>query len=128
MTKERLFNGIRYDDLPVVYIQCRIGNTLFQAADKNGEQLEWMTPKDFGFFHSAKRSDVAAQITGLNMGQRLRNQNINTVRVAISGFNRGRIAGIRGIVQAGLQVVSITDVTHVDWAWTKRAKKPKRQN
>ena len=73
-------------------------------------------------------SSVAAQATGLVVGQKLRQLNQKTVRVRISGFNMGRISALTGLVQAGMNVVSISDVTVVDWGWCQRAKKRKRKN
>ena len=128
MTPDKLFNGIRYLDLPVVVVQCRLNNTRFRTEDSKGEQIDFVTPVEFGFINAAKRSDVAAQVTGMNVGQRLRNQNMRHVRVCVEGFNKGRIASVKGLIQAGIQVVSITDTTPIDWGWSKRAKKPKRRN
>ena len=53
---------------------------------------------------------------------------MRTVRVRITGFNAARIASVKGLVQSGTQVVSIQDITTVDWHWAQRAKKAKRRN
>ena len=78
--------------------------------------------------HSKKRTAVAAQATALIVGQKLRQMNHRTVRVRIDGFNTGRSSSLLGIIQSGLTVVSISDVTIVDWGWCQRAQKRKRQN
>ena len=68
------------------------------------------------------------QITATNLGQMLRSNSHRTVRVRIDGFNNGRIAAVKGLTLAGIKVVSVSDVTWIDWDWTRRAKKRKRMN
>ncbi len=127
-TLDVAFDGVPYRRLPFVHVRCHRNNTRFWAFDADGKQLEYCAPLEFGFKNAAKRTNVAAQVAGVNMGQRLRNRNARTVRVRVEGFGNGRVPGIKGLVQAGLTVVSVTDQTHVDWGWTRRAKKRKRQN
>ena len=64
--------------------------------------------------NAKKRSNVAAQATGLVAGQKLRQMNQKTIRVRIDGFNLGRLSSLQGILQAGINIVSISDVTVVD--------------
>ena len=78
--------------------------------------------------HAKKRTNVAAHATGLVVGQKLRQMKQSTVRVRIDGFNQGRISSLLGISQAGIIIVSISDITVVDWGWCQRAQKRKRQN
>ncbi len=127
-TLDQLFDGVPYRDLPFVHVRCTKNNTRLWAFDAEGKQLEYCVPYEFGFANAAKRTNVAAQVTAMNMGQRLRNRNIRTVRVRVEGFNNGRVASLKGLVQAGTRVVSVTDLTHVDWGWTKRAKHRPRVN
>jgi len=121
-------NGTIFQDLPYVTIKCHHNNTRFYAHDAKGRDLDYCVPTNCGFINDAKRTNVAAQVTGVNMGQRLRNRNVRTVRVRVDGFNNGRVAAVAGLVQAGIRVVSVSDVTDVDWGWKKRAKKRKREN
>jgi ribosomal protein S11 len=110
----------------VVTIKCKKNSTRFWACDGSNRQLEYLTPKDFGFINAAGRTSVAAQAAAVNMGQRLRNRNVRTVKVRIDGFNLGRTAAVAGLVQAGIRVVSVTDCTEIDWHWRYRAKKRPR--
>ena len=121
----------RYKDLPYVTIICTLNHTKFWANEAHGkpnERLFYTTPRLNGFLHAKKRTNVAAQATGLVMGQKLRQMGIKTIRVRIDGFNAGRIASLTGILQAGISIVSISDVTVIDWGWCQRAKKRKRRN
>jgi len=127
-TADKIFNGIKYRDLPYVTIKCTKNNTRFWAHSANKEILFYTSPTLNGFMNAKKRSNVAAQATGLVAGQKLRQMNQKTIRVRIDGFNLGRLSSLNGILQAGINIVSISDVTVVDWGWCQRAKKPKRRN
>lgn len=125
-TFDTLYNGIKYKDLPYVYVRCTRNNTRMSAYQADGTPLHYTTPVLNGFMNSKKKTNVAAQATGLAMGQKLRTLNQRTVRVRIDGFNAGRIAVLTGLTQAGINVVSVSDVTYIDWFWAKRAQKRKR--
>ena len=125
-TFDTLYNGVKYKDLPYVYIRCTANNTRLAAYMADNTPIHYTTPVLNGFLHAKKRTNVAAQATGLAMGQKLRNLNQRTIRVRVDGFNAGRISAITGLIQAGLTVVSVSDVTYIDWVWVRRAKKRKR--
>ena len=56
------------------------------------------------------------------MGQKLRGMGIKTIRLRINGFNAARVSTVKGIAQAGIEIVAIADVTTVNWEWPQRAK------
>ena len=127
-TSEKLFNGIKFKDLPYVTIKCNFNHTRFWVNKADGTLLYYTSPQVNGFLNAQKRTAVAAQATGHIVGQKLRLLNMRTVRLRVSGFNAGRISSIKGLVQSGTNVVCISDITTVDWHWAQRAKKPKRRN
>ena len=127
-TGDKLFNSIKYKDLPYVTIKCGPNHTRFWVNRADGKFIYYTSPKMNGFLHAKKRTAVAAQATGHVVGQRLRMLNMRTVRLRIEGFNAGRLSSIKGLVQSGTNVVSLTDITTVDWGWSQRAKKKKRKN
>lgn len=126
LTNDRLFDGIKYQDLPFISICCAPNNTKFWLRDAKGNKLEYASPRFYGYKNAAKRSNVAGQTTGMNFGQLARNRGIKTVRVRIDGFNNARVSSIKGLLQAGLNVVSVTDCTPIDWEVKRRPKKRKR--
>ncbi|TRY62842.1 hypothetical protein TCAL_03980 [Tigriopus californicus] len=125
---ERVFYGVKFKDMPYVQVLCAPNSTRFWLRDISHKKLLYVTPVRLGFLNAKRRSNVAAQAAGLSLGQQIRNLNIKAVRVKIDGFNNGRVAGLKGILQAGIHIVSVTDNSYVDWGWRKRAKKPKRRN
>ena len=127
-TADTLFNSIKYKDLPYVTIKCGPNHTRFWINRADGKFLFYTSPKLNGFLHAKKRTAVAAQATGHVVGQKLRMLNMRTVRLRVEGFNAGRLSSIKGMVQSGTTIVSMTDITTVDWGWCQRAKKRKRKN
>ena len=109
-------------------IVCTFNHTKFYVNKADGTIVYYMSPQKNGFLNAQKRTAVAAQATGHVVGQKLRLLNMRTVRVRIKGFNQGRVRSVKGMVQAGTNVVCISDITTVDWHWSQRAKKPKRRN
>jgi len=127
-TPDQLFNGIKFKDLPNVLIRLHKHNTRIIARHADGRYIWHNSPSMHGFLHAKKRTAVAGQVAGLNMGQKLRGLGIRTIRVRINGFNQARIATVKGITQAGINIVAIADVTTVDWGWCQRAKSAPSKN
>ncbi len=123
-----MFNGVKYKDLPFVTIRCTFNHTRFWVNKGNGKYCFYTSPTLNGFRNAKKRTAVAAQATGHAVGQKLRLLHMRTVRVRISGFNQARLSAVKGLVQSGTNVVSLSDITTIDWHWAQRAKKRKRQN
>jgi len=127
-TANMLFNGLKYKDLPYVSIRCRSNHTRFWINKADGKVVFYTSPKLNGFLNAKKRTAVAAQATGHVVGQKLRMLNMRTIRLRIDGYNAGRLSSVKGLVQSGTKIVSISDITTVDWGWCQRAKKRKRKN
>ena len=46
----------------------------------------------------------------------------------LNGFNAARVSVLKGIVQAGIEIVAISDVTPVNWDYPQRPRKRPRKN
>jgi len=121
-THDQLFNGIKFTDIPIVLMRLHRNNTKLNAIYADGRPIWSTTPAKHGFLNAKKRTNVAGQVAGLNMGQRLRGLGIRTIRLRINGFNAARISTVQGLTQAGVQIVAIEDVTVVNWHWPQRAR------
>merc|ERR1719184_626158 len=122
-TSEQLFNGIPFKDLPYVTMVLHRNNTKLIARYADERYIWHNSPSKHGFLNAKKRTNVAGQVAGLNMGQKLRGFGIKTIRLRINGFNAARISTVKGIVQAGIEIVAIADATTVNWEWPQRARK-----
>ncbi|XP_039268964.2 uncharacterized protein LOC120343970 [Styela clava] len=112
-----VYDGIKYSELPIASIQAKYNNTFISIHSTDGKPYAFMTCGRVGFKNSKKKTIHAAE----SVGKRAAETSIlrgchKHVRVVIKGPGYGRVAAIRGLVQGGLNVVSISDITplHVD--------------
>uniref|UniRef100_A0A7E4VJP2 30S ribosomal protein S11, chloroplastic n=1 Tax=Panagrellus redivivus TaxID=6233 RepID=A0A7E4VJP2_PANRE len=110
-TMKTLFNGIAFEELPIVYVKATKNNTLIHATDYKYNTITYTSCRLEGFKNARKKTNIAGQTTGVAAGQRLLRRGINTVRVIVKGIGPGRITSVHGLSVAGVNVVSITDRT-----------------
>jgi ribosomal protein S11 len=121
-TPDLLYNGIKFKDLPYVLLRLHKHNTRLVARHADQRYIFMNSPAMHGFTNAKKRTSVAGQVAGMSMGQKLRSYGIKHVRIRINGFNAARESTIKGITQAGIQVVCLEDQTTVLWDWPQRGK------
>uniref|UniRef100_A0A1I7XXH5 28S ribosomal protein S11, mitochondrial n=1 Tax=Steinernema glaseri TaxID=37863 RepID=A0A1I7XXH5_9BILA len=110
-TMKQQYNGVSYDELPIVYIKATKNNTLVQVTDYKYNIITYTSCRLEGFKNARKKTNIAGQTTGVAAGQRLVRRGINTVRVIVKGVGPGRMTCVKGLTVAGVQVASITDHT-----------------
>ena len=92
-TSDQLFNGIPFKDLPVVLLLLHKNNTRLFAQYADGRYIWHNTPAYHGFLNAKKRTNVAGQVAGLNMGQRLRGEadtdTDSVTRIVLQGWASG---------------------------------------
>merc|ERR1712000_787791 len=126
-TPDMLIDGMRYADIPFVHIKVHKNNTKMGLYDATtGESIMYTSCTQQGFLNAKKKTSHAAQTTGINFGNKLMNNKYNVIRVKISGFGPGRIEGMKGITMAGVKIISISDVTNIDYSGYYRPKKVRR--
>jgi small subunit ribosomal protein S11 len=95
------------------HIQATFNNTLVTISDPNGNVLSWSSAGASNFKGSRKSTPYAAQVTAENAARKAMEHGVRQVEVYVRGPGAGREAAIRALQGAGLQVVSITDVTPI---------------
>ncbi|XP_046751816.1 28S ribosomal protein S11, mitochondrial [Diprion similis] len=114
-TPFKLHDGIPYKDLPICNIKVSLNNTIITLTDCHGTvQMIHSCGKE-GFKNTRKGTNIAAQATATTFGAKTLRSGIKTVRVRIRGMGPGRLSSIKGLQLGGLNIVSITDNTHVSW-------------
>lgn len=97
----------------MVMIKATFNNTIVTVADKQGNTIVWATPGVVGFSGSKKSTPFAAQVAAAEAAKRAKELGIDTVDVLVKGPGSGRESAIRAIAAAGIQILSIRDITPI---------------
>lgn len=122
-TPNALFNGIKFSELPYVNIRMHKNNTKLVARTWDQKYIFHNSPSMHGYPNAKKKTAVGGQVAGNMMGQKLRGYGHKYIRVRLNGFNQARDSAVKGITQAGINIVAIQDATTVNWDWPQRAKR-----
>ena len=95
------------------FVRSSFNNTIVTLTDPQGNVLSWGSAGATGFKGSRKSTPYAAQITSEGAARRAMDHGLRHVEVFVKGPGAGREAAIRALQAAGIQVVSITDVTPI---------------
>ena len=95
------------------HIRSSFNNTIVTLTDTNGNALSWASAGGLGFRGSKKSTPFAAQSAAETAAKAAMEHGLKTVEVYVRGPGAGREAAIRALQAAGLEVVSIKDVTPI---------------
>ena len=96
------------------HIQSTFNNTIVTITDLQGNALSWASAGELGFRGSRKSTPFAAQTAAETAAKAAIDAcGLKTVEVFVKGPGQGREAAIRALQSAGLEVVSIKDVTPI---------------
>src|SRR5918998_4753532 len=95
------------------YIQATFNNTIVTLTDQQGNVISWDSAGTSNFKGSRKSTPYAAQVTAENAVRKAMEHGLRQVDVYVKGPGAGRESAIRSLAAAGLQVLSIADVTPV---------------
>jgi len=122
-TGNRLFNGIRFADLPICNIKATPNNTIISLCNAQGTPVTIHSCGREGFKNTREGTNIAAQATAISLAKKGVEKGYQMVRVTVRGLGPGRMSSIKGLTMGGMDVVSITDSTPVSWTTTPRPKK-----
>ena len=95
------------------HIRSSFNNTIVTLTDLNGNALSWASAGEMGFKGSRKSTPYAAQTAAETAAKAAMEHGLKTVEVYIKGPGQGRESAIRALQTAGLEIVSIKDVTPI---------------
>ena len=96
-----------------VHIQSTFNNTIITISDAQGNTISWASAGELGFKGSRKSTPYAAQTAAETAAKLAMEHGLKTVEVYIKGPGQGRESAIRALQTAGLEIVSIKDVTPI---------------
>ena len=95
------------------HIRSSFNNTIVTLTDLNGNALSWASAGEMGFRGSRKSTPFAAQSAAETAAKAAMEHGLKTVEVFVKGPGQGRESAIRALQTAGLEIVSIKDVTPI---------------
>jgi small subunit ribosomal protein S11 len=98
----------------MISITATLNNTHVVVSDKEGNVLTWATGGSSGFKGAREATPYAAQITSENAVTKAKTlHGLEKATVYIKGIGAGREQAIRGVVNAGVDLIAIYDETPV---------------
>ncbi|MCK9273235.1 30S ribosomal protein S11 [Candidatus Gracilibacteria bacterium] len=98
----------------IVSVNASFNNTHIVVSDNEGKVLTWATGGSSGFKGAREATPYAAQITSENAcGKAKTMHGMEKARVFVKGIGAGREQAIRGIINSGIELISIFDITPV---------------
>ncbi len=100
-------------NIPVgqAHIKTSFNNTIVSLTDRQGNVIAWESAGGAGFKGSRKSTPFAAQVTADSAARKGIEQGLQKVDVYVKGSGSGRETAIRSLQAAGLEVISVRDVT-----------------
>jgi len=105
-TKRKISTGI-------AHVVSSFNNTIITISDENGNALAWSSAGLKGFKGSRKSTPFAAQIAAEDVGNKVKEYGIKSLKVQVSGPGSGRESALRSLQSVGYIISSIKDVTSV---------------
>jgi len=104
---------VHVDAVGVAHIKASFNNVLVTLTDVYGNAVSWSSAGKNGFKGSRKNTPFAAQVTAEAAAKEAYDLGMRKVDVLIKGPGSGRDAAIRALNTAGLQIMSIKDITPI---------------
>ena len=98
----------------ILHIHASFNNTIVMFSDKQGNALSWATAGGSGFRGSRKSTPFAAQVAAENAANVAKNEyGFKSADVLINGPGPGREAAVRAVINLGIKITKIKDVTGI---------------
>ena len=97
----------------VAHITAGFNNTLCCITDARGNVIAWSSAGKAGFKGSRKSTAFAGTLVAQECAKVAIGKGMHEVEILVQGAGSGRESAIRALQSAGLQIVSIKDVTPI---------------
>ena len=94
-----------------VYVTSTFNNTLVTVTNDKGDTLGWSSAGAKGYKGTRKSTPYAASVAVEDVVRKIVERGLKSADIFIKGPGAGRDSSLRGIRNAGLQIVSISDIT-----------------
>ena len=100
-------------NIPVgrAYVKTSFNNTFVTITDRNGDVIVWESAGTAGFKGSRKSTPFAAQVCADSCARKGMEHGLQKVEVFVRGPGSGRETAVRALSAAGLEVISVKDIS-----------------
>ena len=102
---------VAVDAIGEAHIKASFNNCIISLTNTQGQVISWASSGKMGFKGSKKNTPYAAQTAANDCAKVATDAGLKKVHVFIKGPGAGRDSAIRTLGAAGIEVMSITDVT-----------------
>ncbi len=95
------------------HIKATFNNTIITLTDNFGNTISWSSAGANGFKGSRKNTPFAAQVAAEKAAKEAMALGLQRVDVDVKGPGGGREAAVRSLQAAGLEILSIRDITAI---------------
>ncbi len=103
----------RVDVMGCCTVKATFNNTIVSITDVRGNVVSWGSPGKVGFKGSRKSTPFAAQVAAEAAATTAMEMGMRKLDVRVKGAGAGRESAIRALKAAGMDIMSIKDVTGV---------------
>ncbi|MFO7674954.1 MAG: 30S ribosomal protein S11 [bacterium] len=97
----------------VAHVNTNFNNTLVTIADPTGAVLCWSTAGRVGFKGAKKGTPYAAGVCAEAVAKEAVAMGVRKLEVVVNGPGPGREAAVRSLQNAGLDILTIKDITPI---------------
>jgi small subunit ribosomal protein S11 len=94
-------------------VKATFNNTIVSISDVRGNVVSWGSPGKAGFKGSRKSTPFAAQVAAESAAALAYEMGMRKLDVRVKGAGAGRESAVRALKSAGMDILSIKDVTGV---------------
>ncbi len=103
----------KVEPIGVAHVKATFNNTIVCLSDSYGNIINWSSGGKVGYKGSKKNTAFAAQMASEGIAKEAMQLGLKKVHVIIKGPGAGRESAVRALNAAGLDILSIKDITPV---------------
>ena len=104
---------IQVESNGAAYVKATFNNVLITITDSYGNTISWSSSGKMGFKGSRKNTPYAAQVAAAQAAKEAYDLGLRRVDVFVKGPGSGREGAVRALANAGLEILTIRDVTPI---------------
>jgi len=111
--KKEIKNSVYKKEFGKIYISSSYNNTIITLTDERGNVLSWVSAGSIGFKGTKKATPFAASKVAEAIALAVKKIGIDKISVFVKGIGSGRDSALRSLVNQGLNIISIKDITPI---------------